>query len=259
VRPRVTEGTRNLPVTRHNGCVTTSNSPVLAGFAHGTSSAEGQAATALLMRAVAEAHPSLDVRLGYIDVQQPDPAATLGAVESGRPVIVVPLLLSAGYHVHVDLTEAVRAESDRQVILTGALGPDARLTDLLRLRLSEAGITDDDVIVLAVAGSSDARAVADCHVVRAELAALLDRDVAVGFLSAATPRLPDAVAAARAAHPARRIVVSSYLLAPGYFQSLAEAAGADVVTQPLLLSAGPAPAQLVDVVASRYTDALATL
>lgn len=232
---------------------------MLAGFAHGTSSTEGQAATALLMRAVADAHPTFDVRLGYVDVQQPDPAATLGAVEPGRAVVVVPLLLSAGYHVHVDLTEAVQAETDRTVTLTGALGPDARLIDLLRLRLDEAGITDDDVIILAVAGSSDARAVADCHVVRAQLATLLARNVAVGFLSAASPRLPDAVAAARAAHPGRRIVVSSYLLAPGYFQSLAEAAGADAVTKPLLSAVGPAPVQLVDVVASRYTDAVAAL
>ncbi|TDW31209.1 sirohydrochlorin ferrochelatase [Cryobacterium psychrophilum] len=230
---------------------------MLAGFAHGTSSAEGQAATVELMRAVAKAHPAIDVRLGYVDVQQPDPAATLGAVERGRPVVVVPLLLSAGYHVHVDLTEAVQAETNRHVVLTGALGPDPRLTDLLLLRLTEAGLTNDDVVVLAVAGSSDARAVADCHVVRAQLAALLGREVSVGFLSAASPRLPDAVAAARDAHPGRRIVVSSYLLAPGYFQSLVEVAGADAVTGPLLTFSGPAPEQLVAVVASRYQNALA--
>ncbi|MDH6237517.1 CbiX/SirB N-terminal domain-containing protein [Cryobacterium sp. CG_9.6] len=236
--------------------MTTSNAPVLAGFAHGTSSDEGRAATVELMRAVADAHPALDVRLGYVDVQQPDAPAVLGAVEPGRPVVVVPLLLSAGYHVYVDLTEAVQAETDRHTILTGALGPDDRLTDLLKLRLLAAGLTDDDTIVLAVAGSSDDRAVADCHVVGSQLAQLLGREVSVGFLSAAHPRLPEAVAAAREAHPGSRIMVSSYLLAPGYFQSLVEAAGADAVTQPLLLATGPAPEQLVNVVASRYFDAL---
>jgi len=208
------------------------------------------------MRAVAEAHPALTVRLGYVDVQHPDPAETLDAIEPGRKVIVIPLLLSAGYHVHVDLTDAVQAQPNRPTVLTGALGPDDRLTDLLRLRLEEAGLKDDDVLVLAVAGSSDARAVADCHVVAERLAAASAREVRLGFLSAASPRLSDAVAAARVAHPDRRIMVSSYLLAPGYFQSLVEAAGADAVTEPLLLATGTAPAQLVDVVASRYFDAI---
>ena len=235
----------------------TSLTPVLAGFAHGTSSPDGRAATVELMRAVAEAHPAITVRLGYVDVQHPDPAETLDAIEPGREAIVIPLLLSAGYHVHVDLTEAVQAQADRPTELTGALGPDDRLTELLQQRLHEAGLQDDDILVLAVAGSSDARAVADCHVVAERLAAASAREVRIGFLSAASPRLPEAVAAARAAHPGRRIMVSSYLLAPGYFQSLVEAAGADVVTQPLLLATGAAPRQLVDVVASRYFDAIA--
>ena len=112
------------------------------------------------------------------------------------------------------------------------------------------------LLVLAVAGSSDSRAVADCHVVAESLAAASAREVRLGFLSAASPRLADAVAAARAAHPGRRIIVSSYLLAPGYFQSLVEAAGADVVTEPLLPATGAAPTQLVGVVASRYFDAI---
>jgi sirohydrochlorin ferrochelatase len=76
--------------------------------------------------------------------------------------------------------------------------------------------------------------------------------VTLGFLSAAEPRLADAVASARAAAPQSRVVVSSYLLAPGYFQDLAEAAGGDVTTAPLLLPIGAAPQQVVDVVVDRY-------
>jgi sirohydrochlorin ferrochelatase len=79
--------------------------------------------------------------------------------------------------------------------------------------------------------------------------------VALGFLSAAEPRLADAVAAARRDNPGRRVVVSSYLLAPGFFQDLVLAAGATVVTSPLLVPGAPVPRQIVDVVLDRYRSA----
>ncbi|WP_241975781.1 MULTISPECIES: sirohydrochlorin chelatase [Cryobacterium] len=89
--------------------MTIQRSPALVGIAHGTSSPAGQAAVAGLMRAVAKAHPDLTVTLGFVDVQHPDTPETLAALPAGLPAVVVPLLLSAGYHVHVDLTEAVDA------------------------------------------------------------------------------------------------------------------------------------------------------
>ncbi len=207
------------------------------------------------MSAVAETLGQTTVRLGFVDVQHPDTKETLDSTPVEAPTTVVPLLLSAGYHVHVDLTRAVRAarrDSERDVVLAGALGPDERVTDVLVERLAEAGFTPDDSLVLSVAGSSDQRAVADCRVVADQLARLTGHEVTLAFLSAAEPRLPDAVAALRAAKPGRRVVVSSYLLAPGYFQDLALAGGADVTTEPLLLPDRPAPPQLVDVVIDLY-------
>ncbi|MGL4339537.1 MAG: sirohydrochlorin chelatase [Rhodoglobus sp.] len=227
-------------------------STALAGISHGTSSPEGQAAVAALMSAVAQTLPDIEVAAGFVDVQHPDTEETLNSLPPGVSATIVPLLLSAGYHVHVDLTDSVRAQSERTVTLGGALGPDERLTELLLQRLREAGLKDDDTLVLAVAGSSDARAVVDCRAVAASLAAASGHQVTLGFLSAAQPRLRDAVASARAAAPGRRVMVSSYLLAPGYFQDLAVAAGGDVTTEPLLLARGPAPQQLVDVVIDRY-------
>ena len=49
-----------------------------------------------------------------------------------------------------------------------------------------------------------------------------------------------------------RVVVATYLLAPGYFAEVAAACGADVVTPPLLLPDEPPPAELVDIVVERY-------
>jgi sirohydrochlorin ferrochelatase len=231
----------------------------LAGIAHGTNSPDGQAAVAALMAEVARARPDITVRLGFVDVQHPDTGETLDSLGPGEAVIVVPLLLSAGYHVHVDLARSIRAETSRPATLAGALGPDERLATLLMHRLGQAGFTADDVLVLAAAGSSDARAVADCRTVAAQLAAASGRAVTLGFLSAAEPRLEDAVASVRAANPGRRVVVSSYLLAPGYFQDLAVAAGGDVITFPLLRPDEDPPLELVEVVLDRYAATLPEL
>jgi sirohydrochlorin ferrochelatase len=233
--------------------------PALVGISHGTSSPEGRRAVRGLhdavIRAVAQRHPDGTpcVRLGHVDVEQPDVPATLASLADGEPAVVVPLLLSAGYHVYVDLTEAVEEETSRPVVLAGALGPDDRLAAVLLRRLGEAGLHDDDRIVLAVAGSSDRRAVDDCVEQARRLAAASGREVSVGYLSAAEPRLPEAVAAARGSlRDNGRVAVANYLLAPGYFDDLVRAAGADVVAAPLLVPDEPAPQELVDVVLDRY-------
>lgn len=234
---------------------TSQRAPALAAFSHGTSSPVGQKLVIELMAAVAEARPVLETRLGYVDVQQPDIDETFASLDRAAPTVVVPLLLSAGYHVHVDLTTGV-ARREGPTVLAGALGPDTRLAQVLAQRLTEAGLTDDDVVVLAVAGSSDTRAVADCEVVREQLADASGHAVTLGFLSAAEPRLADAIRSAREEHPDARIVASSYLLAPGYFHDLVGAAGADLVTAPLLAEGEAPPAELVEIVLDRY-DAVA--
>jgi sirohydrochlorin ferrochelatase len=213
----------------------------------------GQRAVIKLVDAVAERLPLDTVEAGFVDVQQPDVAATLGSLAADQPAAIVPLLLSAGYHVHVDLANEA-AESGRVTAISRALGPDDRLVELLTARLDEAGLTPSDSVVLAAAGSSDARAVEDCHEMARRLSRRIGRPVRVGFISAATPPLPHAVAEARATRPSGRVVVSTYLLAPGYFFDLASASGADVVTAPLLTADGAVPAELVDTVCQRYVE-----
>ncbi|NEM90693.1 sirohydrochlorin chelatase [Galbitalea soli] len=249
----------------------TEPAPALAAISHGTSSPTGQAAVAALVAAVAARRPELRVVGGFVDVQQPDVPATLDSIGDGRGAVVVPLLLSAGYHVHVDLSEAVDGATGRDAALANALGPDDRLVAILARRLREAGLRRRDRVVLACAGSSDARAVADCHEMGRRLQLALGRPVRVGFISAATPRLGDAIAAEREGIPAARaafgrivrlfvpparVVVASYLLAPGYFADLARDAGGDVVTEPLLPRSATSPRELVDLVLDRYDAAV---
>lgn len=251
---------RHAAVTRSNDPASTvpdMAAPTLLAISHGTSSETGAAAVAGLVDAVAaRLDGEAPVRAGFVDVQQPDVPACLAELRDGSTVLV-PLLLSAGFHVHVDLREDVDATvaAGQRVALTGALGPDPRLVDLLERRLSEAGLTAGDVVVLAAAGSSDARAVADCERIGALLAARTGHEVRVGYIANATPKLGDVVGSVRLEHPDARIVTASYLIAPGYFQTLAERAGGDVTTAPLLLPDAEAPAELVDIVVDRYSAA----
>ncbi|NNC11358.1 cobalamin biosynthesis protein CbiX [Planctomonas sp. JC2975] len=221
---------------------------------HGTSSPAGQAAVRALVTRVAAA-TTMPVVGCHVDVEQPDVPTAIAEARDADHAIVVPLLLSAGYHVFVDLADAARSASIPATV-SAALGPDERLVDVLARRLDEAGRTPHDSIVLAAAGSSDPRALEDCRRTGRMLAARLSTPVTVGFLSAASPSLGDAVAEARRTAPDSGVLVSTYLLAPGYFLDLVLQAGADRVADPLL-TPDSTPRQLVDVVLDRASDASA--
>ena len=209
--------------------------PVLVACAHGTRNPTGRRLVAELALAARALRPGLVTTAAFVDVQPPtvvDVVAELSA--AGRSVVVVPLLLSGGYHVHVDIAGAVAGSG--AAVAARPLGPDPRLADVLRDRLVEAGADAGDpvtAVVLAAAGSSDPRAVADVE----DTADLLQRQwagpVTTGYGSAARPAVLAAVTAARRGG-AERVVVASYLLAPGHFHDKLADSGADAVTAPLL-------------------------
>jgi sirohydrochlorin ferrochelatase len=230
--------------------------PQLVLASHGTSSPLGQAAVAQLVAGVADALPGVRVLGCHVDVQAPDVATTLAGIADDSAAIVVPLLLSAGFHVYVDLAEAVADARLRiPAAVTHALGPDVRLAALLARRLDEAGLTPVDSVVLAAAGSTDPRAVADCGRMRRLLSAEIGNPVSLGFVSAAQPELRASIRAARRELlPGGRVIVANYLLAPGHFSDRVAAAGGDRTTRPLLDGAGAPPTELVELVVDRYRD-----
>jgi sirohydrochlorin ferrochelatase len=212
-----------------------SSPPVLVACAHGTRSPAGRRLIAELALAARRLRPGLETWAAFVDVQPPTVAGVVAELAAeGRRTVVVPLLLSGGYHVHVDIAQAV--ERHRTAGAARPLGPDPRLVEVLAERLVRAGADPADpatAVVLAAAGSSDPRSVADVE----ETAALLQRSwagpVTIGYGSAARPTVPAAVTAAREAGAAR-VVVAAYLLAPGHFHDQLAGAGADAVTAPLL-------------------------
>jgi sirohydrochlorin ferrochelatase len=251
------------------------NSPILIACSHGTSNAQGAAEVDALRDAIAALRPGLDVREAYVDVQQPDLVDVVPSLPEGEAAVVVPLLLSVGYHVKVDIARAVKKRPGS--IAAAPLGPDPRLAALLDQRLREAGVQDNDDVVLAAAGSSDASASKNVEELAEQLRALRPNRIVAAYGASAEPPVPDAVASFRAdtasgaagpaaasayaaspagASPAGggRVVIASYLLAPGYFHDQLAKAGADIVTAPLL----PSPV-LAEIALERYDAAVAAL
>ncbi|SEQ11483.1 Sirohydrochlorin ferrochelatase [Lentzea xinjiangensis] len=199
---------------------------------HGTRDPRGVAVCAQIADMV-RAQVDVPVAVAYADVRQPD----VRSVVDG-PCVVVPVFLAAGYHVRVDIPEQIGPRPD--VVLTSPLGLDA--VPAVRDRLREAGFRRGDAVVLAAAGSSDARALATVRRAASMLGA-----AAVGYVATAVPRVSDVVAGFRG----RRVAVASWLLAPGAFHGSLAGCGADVVAEPV----GAHPL-VVDVVLRKYYAAL---
>lgn len=211
--------------------------PRLLVAAHGTRSAAGSATTAALVAAVAAARPDVPVSQCFLDVAAPSLADALDALEG--PVVVVPLLLSTGYHVQSDIPAIVAGRP--AVRVARHLGPDPLVIDALLDRL---GPSSESTALVGI-GSSRAQARAEFDVAAALLAIRLGHPVTVVTLA-------EDVRAALSALPPP-VSVATYLLAEGRFlDSLrASAAGVAAVAEPI----GVHPA-LVSLVLARYEQAL---
>ena len=214
---------------------------------HGTRSKVGADRVSALVDAVARVLPSVEVREAHVDVHAP---YVCDVVTPGS--VVVPLLLAPGYHVETDIA---RAASGELAYVTPTLGPDGRLTSLLASRLESLPrpLGHDDVVVLAAAGSSVAGSDRATREVARQLSVRLDRPVHVGYGAACAPRIDEIVTRLRVDQPDARVVVASYLLAPGHFHDRVLACGADDFTE-TLLDGGTPDRRLVELVVSRYLD-----
>lgn len=191
-------------------------SPVLLAVAHGSRDPAAQECVRSLTGRVAALARGTRVRTAFVQNAKPSLAEGLaGAAALGGAdgVVVVPLLLSSGYHLSSDIAGAARTAG---VPVAGPLGPDPRLTGALADRLAEAGAPGDVPVVLAAAGSRDLRALADTRRQAAMLAAHRGTPVVAAFASAARPTVGEAVAVL-ASLTRQPVAVAAYLLAPGLF------------------------------------------
>jgi len=205
----------------------------LVTVAHGSRNDDAQRAIRALLRQVARRLPEVEVVESYVELTEPSFASVMAA--STEPLVVVPLLLSTGYHVNHDVPEAARL-SQAPVTLARRLGPHPLLAPAAAHQLRAAGARRGDAVVLVVAGSTDPDATTDAVVAGRLLRAHWGAPVELGFLSGSGPTVPEAFERLRVAGH-RRVVASPYLLAPGFFATraiaTARAQGASAVADVL--------------------------
>jgi sirohydrochlorin ferrochelatase len=219
--------------------------PVLIAAVHGTRDGRDRPIVEALLAQVKALRPGLRARAAYLQFAAPSVSSAL--VQSGGRAVVVPLLLSTGYHLRADLPAALYAAraavgTDAEFTLAPALGPHQLLVEALLDRLHRASWRPGTPIVLAAAGSTDARAIVDVRAMARLLAERTRVQVAVGFAAGSSPSVADSVARLRGTNGGP-VAVASYLIAPGQFHDLAAASGAQAVAGPI--ADHPALARLV--------------
>jgi sirohydrochlorin ferrochelatase len=243
-----------------------------------------------------------DLRVAYLGHAAPSVPQVMRAFGPDAQVTVLPLLLTAAYHSKTDIPRLLaRVSAGMRVTYGEPLGPHPLLLRALERRLPPAAFDNpaEVGVVLAAAGSSDPEANATVarlaahwqartgwHAVRPAYASPAatggqdstaatggqdstaatggqDSTAATGGQgSAACPDPATAVTGLLRAG-ARRVVVASYLLAPGLFadriRAASLAAGAAATSSALLpwppAAADAAASEVADVVLDRYQEA----
>jgi len=238
--------------------------------AHGSSDPRAAAAIGDLVplvaaRAAARGRSVPELRIAYLGHAVPSLPQVMREFGPGERVTVLPLLLTAAYHSKTDIPRVLaRAGAGMRITYGDPLGPHPLLLRALERRLPEAALQApaEVGVVLAAAGSGDPAANATI----ARLAARWQAGtgwfaVRPAYASAAGPDPATAVTGLLEAG-ARRVVVASYLLAPGLFadriRDASLAAGAVAVSPALLAwppAAGGAVPEVADVLLDRYQAA----
>ncbi|MFJ7048463.1 sirohydrochlorin chelatase [Streptomyces sp. NPDC101112] len=232
--------------------------PALVLVAHGSRDPRALATVRTLMDRVREQRPGLSVHLGHIELNEPLLPDTLAAL-GDREAVLVPLLLSRGYHVKRDIPE-MAADSAVRARVAAPLGPHPLLVETLHARLVEAGwrtrmdaeTRRTSAVVLAAAGSRDPESRVDTGRTAQLLAERLGVPVVPAYATTAAPTVPDAVAAL-AARGRTRVAVASCFTAPGRFATECAQAAPWIASAPL----GTHPA-MASLVLHRYDQAMAT-
>jgi len=244
--------------------------------AHGSADPRAAAAIGDLVplvaaRAAARGLSLPELRVAYLGHAAPSLPQVMRTFGPDARVTVLPLLLTAAYHSKTDIPRVLaRAGAGMRITYGDPLGPDPRLLRALERRLPEVALENpaEVGVVLAAAGSSDPAANATIARLAAQWQAGTgwfavrpayasggqgSPAAAGGQGSPAGPTPAQAVTELRKAG-ARRVVVASYLLAPGLFadriREASLAAGAAAVSPAL----GAAP-EVADVILDRYQAA----
>lgn len=227
-----------------------SSAPRLVTVAHGTRVSSGNLVASAITARAARRLGRVRCQTSYVELCQPAFQDVMG--DNRAPAVVVPLLLSTGFHIKHDIPRAV-GTSPGAALLARPLGPHPLLAEVMCLRLRGAGAHPGDPVVLVAAGSNDADTGYDLAAAGRMLQARWGAPVRVATVSGRGRPINEVVEEARADG---RVAVAPYLLSPGYFsrraRALSELAGVATVAD--VLGAHPLVAELV---VRRYRAVLA--
>ncbi len=224
--------------------------------------------TRAVVQAVAERTGSR-VRAAFLEAEVPRlPAALLKEAGLGhRRAIVVPLLLTDGYHARIKVAAGIDAMMSSAlplaVRLSRVIGPvdhvaapnpirDLMVEALVR-RLAGVLTSAPDGVVLAACGSPVSRSVAAIDALARALGSAMAVPCRPGYLSMGRPTVAEAVAAL-CQRGLGRVAVATYLLGTGrrFGQVLAEAAISRAVAVAPPLESAP---ELIEIVLRRAAQA----
>ncbi|MEV5876100.1 sirohydrochlorin chelatase [Streptomyces sp. NPDC052101] len=232
--------------------------PALVLVAHGSRDPRALETVRALRDRIRDLRPGLPVHLGHIELNEPLLPDTLAAL-GDTPAVLVPLLLSRGYHIKQDIPE-MAATATARTHVAAPLGPHPLLVETLYDRLLEAGwptamdaaARRASAVVLAAAGSRDPDSATDTRRTARSLAGRLGVPVVPAYASAASPTVPAALRAL-AAKGRHRVAIASYFTAPGRFATQCAQAAPWMASAPL--GAHPAMARLI---LQRYEENVTT-
>lgn len=219
------------------------SSPPLVLVAHGSHDPRAQICVGRLAYFLTRRRPGLRVYTSFIELNEPRFERLISEVEVAP--IVVPLLLSSGYHLENDVRSLVRSGG---TVVTSAIGPDPDLVEVLAHRLRQAQVLPETPTVLAAAGSSDPRGLADVQSIGTQLQRRLGAPVEVAYIGGAHPHITDVVRDMSSG--SQNIAIATYLLSPGRFAQYLEHLPVAWVARPL----GTHPL-VINLVLSRYDSA----
>lgn len=186
--------------------------------AHGSADPRSPAVTRAVADEVRQLRPGLGVEVAFCERSTPNLRDVLSRLEG--PAVVTPLLLASAYHARVDIPAMVAASAAGrrgEVLQARTLGEDARLVDVMRLRLAELGVDTDrsgtGVLVVAV-GSSHTAANARTATVASALARPGDWAAVRVAYATAQHSVSEGIANLRRSG-AVRIALAPWFIAPG--------------------------------------------
>ncbi len=236
---------------------------VLLGVAHGSKDPASQEVVEALLARAAALRPGLRTAAAYVDNASPSIRAALDdlVAAGATDVVVLPLLLTPASHSKTDIAASVQAgrlaHPGVRLRYGRPLGPHPALVEVLAQRLAEAGVRDEDPVVLVAGGALDP----DANAQVAATARLLFEGrawptVDIAFASTARPTVPEALERLRA-QGFGRAAVARYFLGPGFLPRLVERQAGAVDGLDVVVSAPlGATDALADLVLLRLDEAI---